>query len=52
MHTAAIQAVSVNLIVLDKSIARGVSSIDDGIAMMLPWFRDNPNYYDASVYNV
>jgi dTDP-glucose 4,6-dehydratase len=27
-------------------------SIDEGIAMMLPWFRDNPNYYDASVYNV
>jgi dTDP-glucose 4,6-dehydratase len=27
-------------------------SIDDGIGMMLPWFRDNPGYYDASVYNV
>lgn len=27
-------------------------SIDEGIGMMLPWFRDNPNYYDASVYNV
>ena len=27
-------------------------SIDEGIALMLPWFRDNPNYYDASVYNV
>lgn len=27
-------------------------SIDEGIGLMLPWFRDNPHYYDASVYNV
>jgi dTDP-glucose 4,6-dehydratase len=27
-------------------------ALDKGLELMLPWFRDNPNYYDASVYNV
>ena len=27
-------------------------SIDEGLELMVPWFRENPHYYDASIYNV
>jgi NAD dependent epimerase/dehydratase len=27
-------------------------SLDEGLKLMVPWFRENPNYYDASVYNI
>ncbi|MEO8192473.1 MAG: SDR family NAD(P)-dependent oxidoreductase [Gemmatimonadales bacterium] len=27
-------------------------SLDQGLRLMLPWFRDNAGYYDASRYNV
>ena len=27
-------------------------SLEQGLAMMVPWFRDNPDYYDANVYNI
>lgn len=51
-------ASEVDRLVSDNSRARALLgwspavSLDEGIAMMIPWFREHPHFYDAAIYNV
>jgi len=44
--------ISSNALAMEKLGWYPTVSIDEGIRAMVPWFRENPNYYDASIYNI
>lgn len=47
-----VRLLSSNALAQEKLGWRPSVSVDEGLERMVPWFRENPTYYDASVYNV
>ncbi len=47
-----LRLISSNALASEKLGWSPAVSIDEGIRAMVPWFRDNPDYYDASVYSI